>query len=391
MVIKPFSVAGLPEIFFGAGTRCELPRLVTRFGHKVILVTGASSLAGSGMFQNITEDISAGGIEYFHITVKGEPTPEFVDHTAEEFRKAGINAVVSIGGGSVIDAGKAVSAMLTVQGTVTDFLEGVGTREHPGGKVPFIAVPTTAGTGSEATKNAVLSRTGPDGFKKSLRHNNFVPDIALVDPELALSCPPDVTAASGLDAFTQLLESYVSTKASPFSDALALSGLAYIKDCLVPASTDEGGSIDMRAGMAYAALISGITLANAGLGVVHGIASPLGGLFNVPHGVVCGTLVGEATKMTVALLRQREDIDPLMKFARAGALLTGHSEGDVTEACNALMELIEYWTETLAIPRLGAFGIGEDDIDPIAAVSDSKNSPVSFTLEQIKELLRKRL
>lgn len=391
MVMGPFTVTGIPEIIFGAGRRRELPRLMTKFGRKAVLVTGGSSLADSGMLRNITADIAAAGVAYYHIAVKGEPSPEFADDAAEKFRDEGIDVVVSVGGGSVMDAGKALSAMLPVQGSVMDFLEGMGTRMHPGHKVPFIAVPTTAGTGSEATKNAVLSRTGPGGFKKSLRHDNFVPNIALVDPELAVTCPPHVTGASGLDAFTQLLESFISVKASPFTDALALSGLEYIRDCLVPASTGEGGSVEMRGGMAYAALVSGITLANAGLGVVHGIASPLGGLFDVPHGVVCGTLVGDATRMTVDLLRQRDDIAPLMKCARAGALLTGRSEGDVTGTCDALVELIDHWIEALGVPRLGTYGIGEDDIGPIAAGSDSKNSPVPFTREQIKELLRKRI
>ena len=191
----------------------------------------------------------------------------------------GIDVVLSTGGGSVIDAGKAVSAMLRVEGSVAEYLEDVGTRKHPGTKVPFVAVPTTAGTGCEATRNAVLSRVGPDGFKKSLRHDNFLPDAAVVDPVLTLSCPPDITAACGLDALTQLLESFVSTKASVLTDVLALSGLEHIGNSLVPACTNSGQDIDMRANLSYAALMSGITLTSAGLGTVHGFASSIGGLF----------------------------------------------------------------------------------------------------------------
>ena len=232
----------------------------------VLVVTGAKSFRSSGRRQSLLNRLRTNSISFFECSLSGEPTVDRIDDLVDAFRGKGVGMVVAIGGGSVIDGGKAVSAMLPVQGSVMDFLEGVGTGTHSGEKVPFVAVPTTAGTGSEATKNAVIRGNGHPLFKKSLRHDNFVPDAAVIDPELMLSCPSDITAACGMDAFTQLLESYVSTKAAPMTDSLAFSGLRYLKEALVPVSTTEGADIHCRAAMAYGALISGITLANAGLG-----------------------------------------------------------------------------------------------------------------------------
>jgi alcohol dehydrogenase class IV len=269
----------------------------------------------------------------------------------------------------------------------------VGTAQHNGEKIPLIAVPTTSGTGSEATKNAVLSRTGDDGFKKSLRHDNFVPDVVVLDPKLTVSCPAHITAACGMDAFTQLLESYVSTDASPMTDALAFSGLEHVARFLVPASTDRAKDLDVRGGMAYAALMSGITLANAGLGVVHGVASPIGGFFNIPHGVVCGTLIGEATSATIRkLVQEHGSTHPaLRKYSRVGVLLCGAAEEDTQRGCESLVSKVNEWTEILNIPRLGDYGVRESDLDRIIAGSGNKNNPVQLGPKEIREILRRRL
>jgi alcohol dehydrogenase class IV len=383
----------MPRILFGAGTFDELQRLVRDFGTTVLLVTGSKSYRSSEKWERLLGALKD-SVSYFHVRVEGEPSPTLVDRVVEEFSDKNIDVVVAWGGGSVIDGGKAISAMLTQDGSVLDYLEGVGTGAvHSGEKVPFIAVPTTSGTGSEATKNAVLSQIGSDGFKKSLRHDNFVPDIVVLDPRLMLSCPPGVTAACGMDAFTQLLESYVATKASPLTDALALSGLECIARCLVPACTDGANDVDIRGGMAYAALMSGITLANAGLGVVHGLASPIGGYFDIPHGVVCGTLIGEATAATVEKLMQQHGPkhSALRKYARVGAILAGRDEDDVAKDCELLLRKVEEWTETLKIPRLGKYGIQEEDFEKIVAGTGNKNNPVPLEPEEIMEILKKRL
>ena len=234
--------------------------------------------------------------------------------------------VVSIGGGSVIDAGKALSAMLPLDEPVKEYLEGVGTRKHPGTKIPFIAVPTTAGTGSETTGNSVLSETGPEGYKRSLRHENFIPDIALVDPELTLSCTSLQTAISGMDAFTQLLESFLSTRCNNLTDALALEGILHVRNSLKTA-VSAGDDPEARAGMSYASMLSGIAITNAGLGLVHGFASSIGGRKDIPHGVICGTLMGIVNRAIIErLLKEGKDPAALEKYIRLGKLLSGTDE-----------------------------------------------------------------
>ena len=326
-------------------------------------------------------------IEHSAYSVSGEPSPELIDEIVSGLRAGNIDAVVAIGGGSVIDAGKAVSAMLKADGPVTEYLEDVGAKQHSGLKVPFIAVPTTAGTGSEATANAVLSKPGPEGFKKSLRHVNFTPDVAIVDPELMTGCPPGVTAACGMDAFTHLLESYVSTKASPLTDALAESGMAHVRENLVPACSTLAKDLDTRGAMAYAALVSGMTLANAGLGVVHGMASAIGGRYSIPHGVICGNLVGPATRATIKKLFSEGQQHPaLEKYARAGYLLAGKHFNTIENGCDLLLHTIDTWTRNLELPPLANFGFSEANIDALVAESGNKNNPVKLNKRDIRQI-----
>ncbi len=277
-----------------------------------------------------------------------------------------------------------------------DYLEGVGPEKpYHGPATPFIAVPTTAGTGSEATKNAVLSARGPDGFKKSFRHDLLVPEYALLDPDLLATCPPLQIAANAMDALTQLLESYVSIKANPFTDALAESGLKAVREGLF--AWYEGGdeAVAGRSRMAYAALLSGIGLAQTGLGSVHGLASPLGAFFPIPHGVVCGTLVGAATRVNLAALRERDPHHPSWrKYARAGDLLHGRHFATPEESHAALLALLDDWTERLALPRLSAYGIQDNDFAHVVAHSrgsSMKTNPLVLSDAEIMEVLRQRL
>ena len=261
------------------------------------------------------------------------------------------------------------------------------------GEVPFVAVPTTAGTGSEATKNAVLTLRGQGGFKKSLRHDHFVPEVALVDPLLTRTCPPELTAACGIDAFTQLLESYVSTGASPLSDLLVLDGMRRVRDCLHRAVHHGLADAQAREEMAYAALLSGLALANAGLGVVHGLAAPLGTLAPIPHGAACATLVAAATKKNVFCLQQRQDEQSKAapaKYTHVGALLTGPS-GSLGEQCQPLVDILSQWTEEFRMPHLGEFGLKRAQLQRGAQQGENTNNPGPLTEEQRVQLLAERL
>lgn len=377
-MIDPFRFVRCPALHFGAGALASLDSLLDPLGGPVLLVTGAASLKDSGHLDRVLHLLK----NPHHYIVHGEPSPEQVDEAVARYRTLNISAVVGIGGGSAVDAGKAISAMLAHEGSVEEYLEGVGDpgKLH-GGKVPYIAVPTTAGTGSEATKNAVLSRVGEGGFKKSLRHDSFVPDAAVVDPELMLLCPPSVTAACGMDALTQLLEAYVSTKATPLTDAWALKGLECLGRSLVNACNEGGG--EARGDMALAAYLSGAVLANAGLGVVHGLASVVGGAFPAPHGVICGTLVGAATEATIRKLDARHPA--WGKYAKVGALLTG------VEAPESLVEQLNRWIDTLGVPRLGEYGVTVADVDRIAGATGNKNNPVPLTAEEIRQVVLARI
>ncbi|MCK4749230.1 MAG: iron-containing alcohol dehydrogenase, partial [Bacteroidales bacterium] len=224
-MIESFQFSSLPEIVFGKGKRNELPNAVSSMGNSALLLTGSSSIHNSGHGDEIISGLKTANIEMSLEEIPHEPSPSRIDQIVEEYRGKDIQVVVAIGGGSVMDAGKAVSAMIPVEGSIREYLEGVGDKVHPGDKIPFIAMPTTSGTGSEMTKNAVISEVGEQGYKKSLRHNNFIPELAIIDPEMMLSCPARLTATAGMDAFTQLLESIVSTRSNAMTEALAWSGL----------------------------------------------------------------------------------------------------------------------------------------------------------------------
>lgn len=394
---SPFSFARLPELHFGAGKLSQLPALLTRAAHhapRIVLVTGSASFVATPHYAQLRDALDAAGIRCFHAAVSGEPSPEFVDRSADQYRDEAIDWVVAIGGGSAMDAGKAISAMLPQQGSVADFLEGRETRRHDGRKTPFVAVPTSSGTGSEATKNAVLSRIGSDGYKSSLRHDNFVPDIALVDPTLMLSCPRAVTVACGLDALTQLIEAYVSSKASPLTDALALDGIARFANGFQRAVDDGANDLDARADVAYAAFLSGVTLANAGLGVVHGFAGPLGAFFPIPHGVVCGTLLGAATQATLKALYAADDDKSraaIAKYARVGAILSGRHPGEARADCERLVATLDALIDASGIARLAQYGVTRADLPRILDKSNGKNSPAQLDREQMAAILETRL
>lgn len=395
MQIKDFSLSRLPRIELGAGTLAKLPGFVKSLGSRVLLVTGASSLQASPLWENVTGGLKAHGIAWRHLTIAGEPSPQMVDEAVRVLRTEMVDVVVGIGGGSALDAAKAIAGLLKPGNSVMDHLEGVGPELPYGGPAtPFIAVPTTAGTGSEATKNAVLSVQGADGFKKSFRDEKLMAEVALVDPDLLASCPRAVIAANGMDAFTQLLESYVSSRASPLTDALAWSGMDAARQGLLAFHADAGDAT-ARGQMAYAALMSGITLAQAGLGSVHGLAAPLGAFFPIPHGVACGTLLAVATRVNIEVLGAREPSHAaLAKYAQVGRLLSGNTHLGDDEAQAALLETLESWTRKLALPGLGHFGVTAADVVRIvenSRGSSMKTNPVRLNDDEIAGIITARL
>jgi alcohol dehydrogenase class IV len=390
-MVEPFQFSRLPKIYFKNGIISELASIVHQYGNKLLLVTGKGSFLNSIHAEKLFHDFRKRGIDFHVFSVAGEPHPDMIDQAVMSFCNKEIHLVAAIGGGSVMDAGKAISAMMYRSESVIEFLEGIGNKEHPGNKLPYIAIPTTSGTGSEATKNAVISRVGKGGFKKSLRHDNFVPDVALVDPELTLLCPQEITAASGMDCFTQLTEAYLSDKSSEYTDALAIAGLKEIKTSLIR-SYNDGGDIEARTGMSFAALTSGICLANAGLGVVHGFASSIGGMYNVPHGLVCGTLMAVSNEINVRELRKKSSNNvALKKYALLGELFLDKKNKSENYYIDSFIQYLHRLTDALKLPGLEQYGIEEADLEIICRNTEIKNNPVKLNHDDLKAIIGSRL
>jgi len=392
--MSSFFFAATPHIHFGAGTRSNLSGIIHSYGKKLLLVTGRRSFDTSVLCQALWTELES-LFEIHHIQVSGEPSPQLVDGAVSKYKGFAPDCVVAIGGGSVVDAAKAIAGLLPSGDSVMLYLEGVGAGNvYQGPATPFIALPTTAGTGGETSKNAVLSEIGKNGFKKSFRDEQLVAKHIILDAELTLSCPKAITAACGMDAFTQLLESYVSTKANPMTDALALSGLNRIQDSLIKAVAD-GNDLEARAGMLYASSLSGLTLANAGLGSVHGLASPLGAFFPMPHGQVCGALLYEATRINIKAMLDRESNNPaIRKYADIGRLFSENHALNDSDGCDALLKLLKQWTEELLMPGLSDYGVKTSDFDHIIeniSGGSMGTNPIVLNRDELIQLLSSRL
>lgn len=389
-----FFFASTPHIHFGLGMRSKLPDIIRSYGVKALLVTGGDSFDASGVCQEMWAGLQQ-DFEVHRIKVSGEPSPQLVDAAVAKYRGFSPDCVVAIGGGSVVDAAKAIAGLLPTGDSVMLYLEGVGQgKSYLGPSTPFIALPTTAGTGGETSKNAVLSEIGINGFKKSFRHDELVAKHIILDADLTVSCPKPVTAACGMDAFTQLLESYVSGKANAMTDALAVSGLEKVRDSLV-AAVKDGKDLQAREGMLYASSMSGLTLANAGLGSVHGLASPLGAFFPMPHGEVCGTLLYDAVRINIRAMQEREPANPaLAKYAEAGRLLGGNKALSDAASLTGLLRVLKQWTAHLAMPLLCDYGVKITDVDRIIdniSGGSMATNPIVLTRQEIVELISSRL
>jgi alcohol dehydrogenase class IV len=379
-----FEFATATRIIFGPGTISEAASISGEMSKRAFVVTGSTIERAAPLLERLSKQ----GIDYVTFNVSGEPTTTIATAAVQVARQADCDIVVSIGGGSVVDTGKVVAAMLTNSGELEDYLEVVGAgKPLTLNAAPHIAIPTTAGTGAEVTRNAVLSV--PEHLVKvSMRSPFMLPRLAVVDPVLTHSIPPSVTASTGLDALTQLLEAYISCQANPLTDGICREGLSRAGRSLRRAYED-GDDHDARQDMAIASLFSGLGLANAKLGAVHGFAGPLGGMYSAPHGVICARLLPFVMEANVQALQQRNATSPaLAKYDEVAQLLTGKSSAKAAEAVTWIQELCT----ALRVPSLARFGLKQQDFETIAAKtkksSSMKGNPVELTDEELLKIIR---
>jgi alcohol dehydrogenase class IV len=382
-----FEFATATEIVFGRGKLAELPARLRGYGARALVVAGASPTRSS----RVVELCASERIDAEVFAVSGEPTIEVVRAGVAQGRAFGASFVIGVGGGSVVDAAKSVAVLLTNPGDPLDYVEVIGagkTLALPG--VPCVAIPTTSGTGSEVTKNAVLASV-EHRVKVSLRSLHLLPRLALVDSELTHSVPRAVTAATGLDALTQVLEPYVSRASNPLVDSLCVEGMRRGARSLARAF-HEGSDADAREDMALTSLFGGLALANAKLGAVHGFAAPLGGMFDGPHGAICARLLPLVMAENVRALRARAPAHPaLARYETVARLLTGESNATVEDGVRWASELVA----ELEIPPLSSYGMRESDIPAVVSrakvASSMKGNPVDLEERELAGILEQAL
>jgi alcohol dehydrogenase class IV len=384
---RPFEFLSAGRIVFGSGSATSLGERAARFGRRALLVTGKNVERA----QVVRAVLEAAGIECAAVSVVAEPRVADALAAVELGRAHGVELVVACGGGSVIDLGKAAAALLTNLQDPFDYLEVVG-RGLPLVRpaLPLVALPTTAGTGAEVTKNAVLA-SPEHGVKASLRHDSMLPAVALVDPELTLSMPASITAATGLDALTQCLEPFVSCLSNPLTDAIALEGLRRGARAL-PLAFRKGSNLAAREDMALCSLFGGLALANAKLGAVHGFAAPIGGQFDAPHGAVCARLLPLVMGANIAALRERLPHSPLLaRFDIVAQALTGEPQANAADG----VAFVQALGEELAVPGLATYGVSaahiSDLVSKAAAASSMKGNPLVLTSAELTEILERAL
>lgn len=378
-----FEFATAPRIIFGPNSSKDIPDLAATLGTSVCLVIGSSSKRVQWAIDALTNK----GLIPHIISISGEPNVETISQNAVAARQAGCDVVVAVGGGSVLDAGKAVAALLTNHADLLDYLEVIG-KGQPLTQipVPLIAVPTTSGTGSEVTSNAVIL-SPQHGVKVSMRSSEMIPNIAVVDPELTKDMPPSLTAATGMDALTQLMEAFVSNRANPMTDALCREGMLRAARSLRVAYVD-GSNSSAREDMALASLFSGIALSNAKLGAVHGFAAPLGGEFKAPHGAVCAALLPSVMEININALREREPKSPsLDAYTETAVILTGNVNATPEDGIKWVRELCT----DMKIPTLKNMGVEtthfSDLVDKASAASSMKGNPVLLSKTELTKIL----
>jgi len=375
----------VPRVVLERGALRSLEKEARSFGQKAFLVSGARLEAS----QKIVSLLEKGGVEPIVYQVSGEPTIASVERALHLAKTSGCDWVLAVGGGSVLDTGKAVAALMTHPGVPLDYLEGIGGGLQANGKAaPLVAVPTTAGTGAEATRNAVLA--SPEKQRKaSMRGQALIPQMAILDAELTLGLPPNITASTGMDALTQLIESFVSKKANPMTDALCRQGITMAAKAL-PAAYENGSNIDAREEMLFAAFLSGVTLANAGLGAVHGLAAVIGGcVAGAAHGAVCASLLASLMRANISNAARTGHEKTLSRYEEMARLLTGCPTARAADGVAWVEEL----TIALRAPKISQQGVALNDYQAIAAAattsSSTKNNPCELSADELLEALQK--
>ena len=377
-----FEFATASRIVFRSGASEDLPGIVREFGRRVLVVTGKNPERLAGLIGRM----ESSGLSCSVFSASGEPTLGVVRQGVERARD-GCEVVIGVGGGSAIDAAKAIAALTTNSGEPLDYLEVIGKGQPLGSApLPFIAVPTTAGAGAEVTRNAVLG-SPEHGVKASLRSSQLLAKVALIDPDLTFDLPPAITANTGLDTLTQLVEPFVSVRANVFTDQFCRDGLPRVAQFLRKAYRN-GHDREARESMSFASLLSGLSLANAGLGVVHGFAAPLGGmLHDAPHGALCAAVLPHGMAVNIRALRQRStDVKALERYREAAFLLSGDSDAQAEDGAAWVARLCVQ----LGAPALRTFGFKEDQIPELvekaAKANSMKGNPIQLTTAELTEI-----
>lgn len=380
-----FATAG--RIIFGVGKLAEIGPIAVDLGHRALVVAGQHSERAAPL----VEYVHAAGVTTVTFSVAHEPTVDLVQQGTALAREQHCELVIGFGGGSVLDAGKAIAALLTNPGDPLDYLEVIGRgRALAAPSAPYIAIPTTAGTGTEVTRNAVLA-SREHRVKVSLRSPHMLPDVALIDPALTYSMPSEITAYTGLDALTQVIEPFVSNKANPLTDAICREGIVRAARALLRAY-EHGDDVQAREDMTLVALMGGLALANAKLGAVHGFAGPLGGMFDAPHGAVCAALLPHVMVVNVDVLHKRQPDHPaLARYDEVARLLTGDASATADDGVLWIAELCGL----LGVPGLAAYGLTQaafdDVIDKSARASSMQGNPVMLMPDDMRTILRRAL
>jgi alcohol dehydrogenase class IV len=380
-----FATAG--RVLFGPDTFNEVERIVPELGKRALIVRGRNPERA----KPLEALLRAANIDCFSFEVDGEPVIEQIEQGVNQARQMEAGVVIGFGGGSVIDSAKAIAGLVTNPGPILEYLEVIGKGKPLSvPSLPCVAIPTTAGTGAEVTRNCVLA-SPEQRVKVSLRSPFLLPRFAVVDPKLTCELPPSVTASTGLDALTQLIEPYVCVRSNPITDGLCIEGMRRVARSLLSAF-ERGGKISAREDMALASLFGGFSLANSGLGAVHGFAAPIGGMFHAPHGAICAALLPHVMDINIRAIRERAAGSVVLgRYDAIGAILTGFEKGTSNDGIRWVSELCK----ELRIPGLRSYGVSEADIpvlvEKAAKANSMKANPVLLTAEELTEALHRAL